>query len=131
MPLHDYYILQFLILLTFKHFICDFVLQDAEMAESKGVYLNKLGLSHSIHHMIGTFIVCVLFLNPMWAIMLSAVDFFIHYHIDWIKMKFGPRSYRDKHYWVWFGADQFMHQLTYILLIILAISNGQSVDFKI
>lgn len=131
MTLHDYYLLQFAILLTFKHFICDFVLQDAEMAESKGVYFNKLGLSHSVHHAIGTFIVCVLFLNPLWAIILSIVDFFIHYHIDWIKMKFGPRSYKDKHYWVWFGADQFIHQLTYILLIILVISNGQTVDFKI
>lgn len=131
MPIHDYYMLQFAILLTFKHFICDFVLQNSDMALSKAIYGSRGSLRHSMHHGMGTFIVCVLFLSPGLSIGLALLDFLIHYHIDWIKMKFGPRSYKDKHYWVWFGADQFLHQLTYILLLILVIVSGQTVDFKL
>jgi hypothetical protein len=131
MPIHDYYMIQFSILLLLKHFICDFVLQNSDMALAKAIYGSNGSLRHSMHHGMGTFIVSVMFLVPAMAIGLALLDFLIHYHIDWIKMKFGPRSYKDKHYWVWFGADQFLHQLTYILLLILVIVSGQTVDFKL
>lgn len=131
MPLHDYYMLQFAILLIFKHFICDFVLQSSEMAMSKGIYGNRLGLRHSLHHGIGTLLVCICFVSPKLSFILAVLDFIIHYHIDWVKMKFGPASYKDKHYWVWFGADQFLHQLTIILVLIMVLTSGEAVDFKL
>jgi hypothetical protein len=122
--------LQFAIALIFKHFICDFVLQSSEMAVSKGIYGSKQGLRHSFHHMAGTFFVSIMFVSPKLSLMLAVTDFMIHYHIDWFKMKFGPQSYKDKHYWVWFGADQFLHQLTVTLLLILVLVSGETVDFK-
>ena len=131
MPIHDYYMLQFAIGLMFKHFVCDFILQTSEMALCKGIYGHKEGLRHAFHHAIGTFIICIIFVSPHLSLSLAVLDFVIHYHIDWIKMKFGPKSYKDKHYWAWFGADQFVHQLTYVLILILVLYTGETVDFKI
>lgn len=130
LSLHDYYILQLLILLSFKHFICDFVLQNSEIATSKAVYGSHGSIRHSMHHAFGTLLVCILFLSPKLSIVLAMFDFLIHYHIDWIKTKFGPKNYQDKHYWVWFGADQFLHQQTYVLILILALVSGETVDIK-
>ncbi len=95
------------------------------MAMNKGVYGSSAGLKHALHHAIGTFIVTVFFLSPGWSGILAVLDFLIHYHIDWFKMRYGPRSYKDKHYWVWFGTDQFLHHMTYILFIILIILSDQ------
>ena len=95
------------------------------MAMNKGIYGGIAGITHAMHHAIGTFIGTVFFLSAGLSGILAVLDFLIHYHIDWFKMRYGPRSYKDKHYWVWFGTDQFLHQLTYILFIILVIISGQ------
>ena len=131
MPLHDYYMIQFSILLLLKHFIADFVLQNSEMAMSKGIYGNRLGLKHALHHSFGTLFVSVCFISPKLSFIVAILDFIIHYHIDWFKMRFGPKSYKDKHYWVWFGADQFLHQLTIVLVLIVVLISGEAVDFKL
>lgn len=131
LPLHDYYMLQFAIFLLFKHLICDFILQTEHMAKSKGQYGNWDGIIHSLHHGIGTLLVSVVFVSPKLALILALVDFLIHYHIDWFKMRFGPASYKDKHYWVWFGTDQFLHQLTIVLVLIISLISGETVDFKL
>ena len=130
MPIHDYYMLQFAILLTVKHFFCDFVLKTDRMEYTKGIYGHPLGIQHSMYHAIGTLIVSILFVGPKMAFILAPVDGIIHYHLDWFKSKFGPDA-GHKHYWVWHGAHQLIHQLTYILLLILVISSKEIVDFKL
>jgi len=130
MPIHDYYMLQFAILLTFKHFVCDFVLQTDRMVDTKYIYGHPLSLQHSIYHALGTLIICILFVSPKMAFILALVDGAIHYHLDWFKSKFGPDA-GHKHYWAWHGADQLLHQLTYILLLILVMSSKEIVDFKL
>ena len=124
MTAHDYYMIQIAILLNLKHFICEFILQTSEISKSKAKYLG--GVWHSAHHAIGSFIVMVFFISPQFSALLAFFDLIIHYHIDWVKMRFGPTSTQDKRYWQWLGADQFLHHLTYAGMIMLVILSQQT-----
>lgn len=101
------------------------------MVINKGVYGSAAGIRHAAHQAIGTFIVTVFFIGPILSSILAVLDFLTHYHIDWFKSRFGPRGYKDKHYWVWFGTNQFLHHLTYILFIILIVLSDKLLDFSI
>jgi len=113
-----------LVLLFSKHFIVDFPLQTPYQWMNKGTYGHAGGLLHASLHALGTLLV-FLFVNASLegAIILALIDGFIHYHIDWAKMKLN--SYyqwkADKHpqFWTLLGLDQYLHALTYILLVAL------------
>ena len=49
-----------------------------------------------------------------------AAEFVIHYHIDWSKERinsmFGLRN-NSAPYWMVFGGDQLLHQLTYLAIV--------------
>ena len=105
-----------LTLLFIKHFLCDFVLQTDKMIASKGIYGNKDGMAHSMYHAIGTFIVVALFVSGPVALGLALLDGVIHYHLDYLKMKYGEKDISKKEFWRDFGLDQLAHSLTYILL---------------
>ena len=117
------FILLLLILFVIKHFICDFLLQYPYMLAEKGIYGAKGGIAHALCHAVGMLIVLFLVLPwdfsvHLFALILAIFDGVIHYHIDWAKQKlnrgFTPA---DRMFWVWFGADQTMHYLTYIAII--------------
>jgi hypothetical protein len=50
----------------------------------------------------------------------------VHYHIDWLKEEIGYRLKLPpdrKIFWVAFGIDQWLHQLTYVgIALILALT---------
>jgi hypothetical protein len=108
-------IILILALLFIKHFIMDFVLQRAYHFQNKGVYGHPGGLQHAALHGIGTF-VCLIYFTPE-AVALSFLDFAVHYHVDWFKTKFGPKDNTTSIFWVWFGADQLAHTLTYLWIV--------------
>jgi hypothetical protein len=51
-------------------------------------------------------------------------EFVVHYHIDWLKQTVDGRmnwTPEQAQYWHIFGADQLLHQLTYVaILVVLA-----------
>jgi len=105
-----------LALFGIKHFICDFVLQFNYMLREKGIYGAFGGLHHAMMHGACTFAILSWFFPfALWA---GFLDFIAHYHIDWAKQQLnkglGPA---DRMFWVWFGADQTAHYLTYIAII--------------
>ena len=107
-----------LILLFIKHWYVDFVNQTQEEINSKGIYGNLDGISHSAKHGLGTIFVFLLVgLDPALSVTLGAIDMVIHYHIDWIKMHFGTRDIATKEFWNQLGLDQLAHALTYIGLV--------------
>ena len=129
MILRDYILFQFAILMLLKHFICEFVLQTDEIALSKRKYGSWLSLQHIMHHAFGTLVILQLFhIEIKFIVALLFLEAFIHYHVDWIHMRYGARSYRNKHYWQWLGAEQFLHQLTVILMMIFLIQFTNLVD---
>jgi len=113
-----------LALLYIKHWLIDFVNQNAEELANKGRYGNAHGLMHSIKHGVATFLVFWYMLNWQGAVILGFIDFVIHYHVDWAKAKIntaGQFTADNPKFWLWLGADQLAHHVTYLFLVYLAI----------
>lgn len=106
-----------LILFQIKHWYIDFVNQSDVEVQHKGIYCDWLGVKHSLKQGAATAIILLFFINPTWAIGLGAIDFLIHYHTDYCKMRFGNRDIKTKAFWMQLGLDQLVHQLTYIGII--------------
>ena len=51
-------------------------------------------------------------------LLLPLADFIAHYHIDWVKQQLNRGlTTADRMWWVWLGADQAAHYLTYVGII--------------
>jgi hypothetical protein len=110
-------IILLLALFGIKHFICDFVLQFPYMLAQKGTYGAEGGIHHATIHGIWTWFILLPFLGTM-AVFPALFDAALHYHIDWAKQQLNKAlTPADRMFWVWFGADQGLHYLTYIAII--------------
>ena len=115
----------FLVLLQLKHFFFDFVNQTQVEIDNKGCYGSWPGMTHSVKHGIGTFgcvWIVVGYPGILFAVTLGILDFVLHYHFDWIKMRFGTADTGNKAFWRQMGLDQLAHQLTYIIVLGLTFS---------
>jgi hypothetical protein len=110
-------IILFLALFGIKHFVCDFLLQFGYMIGQKGTYGAQGGLDHAYIHGFFTWMILLPFLG--WLAVFGAIfDAVVHYHIDWTKQQLSKGlTVGDRMFWVWFGADQCLHYLTYIVII--------------
>ncbi|MBI3678416.1 MAG: DUF3307 domain-containing protein [Proteobacteria bacterium] len=104
-----------------KHFLCDFAFQSLWQVRNKGTYGHIAGISHAGLHAIASVpALLVLTQVPVVIAALCLGEFVIHYHSDWSKARIDTKlglSDKDWVYWVIFGADQFVHQLTYLGMI--------------
>lgn len=115
----EYIVLFFL--LQVKHYWADFVIQTYQQTVRKGIYRDLVGISHSVDHVCGTLVALLIFnfIHPLSAwtiIILSIVEGILHYHIDWIKVRYGCKDITRPMFWNQFGQDQLAHQITYIAL---------------
>jgi len=120
-------VLLILIVLQIKHHIADFHIQSYSQTIRKGIYQDLVGVSHTLDHVIGTLLVLLIltpFINisPVMILVCGLIDFIIHYHIDWIKVKFGSKDFSNPRFWQEFGIDQLAHQSTYLLFAYLLIN---------
>lgn len=108
-------------LLFVKHWYVDFVNQTIEEVNSKGNYGELVGIEHSFKHGIGTLLVFLFFnVTLLDAMLLSLIDFVIHYHVDWLKININRKqnyTTETKEFWTWLGADQLAHSITYLFLV--------------
>ncbi len=106
------------LLLLFKHTVADYLLQKPW--KDKGTYGAPGGLVHAGHHIVGTFLVLIFFCDWFTTLYLAFLDGYIHYHIDYAKNNI-KRIFKlnNTHtlYWGLHGLDQYLHILTYILII--------------
>jgi hypothetical protein len=112
-----------LALFGIKHFICDFCLQFPYMLAEKGIYGAEGGRHHALIHTAGTFLVlAVTIFSIEVAVFLAFLDGLVHYHIDWAKTNLS-RKYTpaDQEFWLWLGADQGLHYLTYVGIIAIIV----------
>jgi hypothetical protein len=113
-------LLAVLLFLQLKHFICDFILQTPYQFLNKGKYGHPGGIIHAGMHALAS--IPIFFLIPVGfpvAIGIVAGEFIAHYHIDWTKEQTVKRKrwkFPQAEYWWTFGADQGMHQLTYLAM---------------
>jgi Protein of unknown function (DUF3307) len=109
------------VFLHFKHFLCDFPFQTDYQVRSKRVYGHPGGIFHAALHGLATVPVFFL-LRPSLALAIAivAVEFVLHYHIDWAKENILAKwNWRlgDRGYWSTFGFDQMLHNWTYVGII--------------
>jgi hypothetical protein len=105
-----------LLLLFIKHWYIDFVMQTPQMVAEKGQYGKWHGILHSLQHGLATFVIFALAGLPL-ALMLAAIDFITHYHIDWVKMKYGNRDITTPEFWNHLGLDQMAHSFVYLAIV--------------
>lgn len=105
----------FLFLLFVKHFVIDFILQTDDMVKGKGIYGNPQGILHSLQHGFGTFIVSFICIaEPIYWVIIPLADTILHYHIDYVKMRYGCRDVSQPKFWHQLGLDQFLHYTCYL-----------------
>jgi hypothetical protein len=118
-------ILVSMLIFQIKHFLCDFALQSSNQIRNKGVYLHPAGLTHAGLHALGSVpAMLVLTRSPLPVIVLPLLEFAFHYHTDWGKVRLDSHlrlNDTNTLYWIIFGGDQLIHQLTYIAMIAAAI----------
>jgi hypothetical protein len=112
-----------LLALEVKHFLCDFVFQTEYQIRTKGIYGHVGGFLHSGYHMIGSLPALLIMHAPLRAIVIvMAGEFLVHYHTDWTKSNVDSHfdwGQSDARYWMVFGTDQLIHQLTYLAIVTL------------
>ncbi len=110
-----------LAVLQVKHFLADFMLQSTYQFRTKGIYGHPGGFIHSGLHIAGTTPALLLYsLRPAGIAAILIAEFAVHYHTDWLKAKIDRTyhwGYSDQRYWMLFGADQLVHQLTYLAIL--------------
>lgn len=114
-------ILLLLLLLQIKHWYADFGLQTYMQTVTKGVWLHPVGVSHSLEHVWSTLIALTIFslfvtIEPLVIGSVAIVEGFIHYIIDFTKVKYGIKDITKSLFWNQFGLDQFAHQFTYLCM---------------
>jgi hypothetical protein len=115
-----------LILLQVKHYLADYVLQPSWILAGKGNLRKRGGYIHAGIHVLGS-LPAYLFagLSALPIVVLVAVEFVIHYLIDFTKAGLSGRSDAGpstQSFWALHGADQLAHQLTYAGLIYAAMA---------
>jgi hypothetical protein len=116
-----------LLLLQIKHCYADFVLQTYMQTVKKGVWMDPIGLSHTVDHVYCTLIALLVFslfvpLNAFSILLVSFVEGIIHYLVDYSKVKYGSKDNTKPIFWTQFGLDQLAHQATYLAMVAYLIS---------
>jgi len=115
-------ILILLLLLQIKHCYADFYLQTYMQTVKKGVWMDPIGLSHTVDHIYSSLIVMLGFslfvsINPISIIFVVAVESIIHYIVDFTKVKYGCKDNTKPIFWTQFGLDQLAHEKTYLWMV--------------
>jgi hypothetical protein len=106
-----------LFLLALKHYIADFLFQSEYQVSQKGIYGAGGGVEHAIWHAMLTFLVLVMVLELVLpAFVLGILDGLVHYHIDYVKARWGSKDANTQRFWRELGFDQFCHMTFYIWL---------------
>jgi hypothetical protein len=119
-------ILALLTLLQIKHWYADFKIQTYMQTVKKGVWLNPIGISHTMDHiwcsLVALFVFSLLFpINVSLIIPIVFVEGILHYAIDFTKVKYGCKDNTKPLFWNQFGLDQLAHQICYMAMAYIII----------
>ena len=120
-------ILILLLLIQIKHCYADFVLQTYMQTVKKGVWMDPVGISHTLDHIYCSLIALLVFslfvpLSAFSILLVSLVEGVIHYLVDYAKVKYGSKDNTKPIFWTQFGLDQLAHQATYLAMVAYLIS---------
>lgn len=122
------WLLGLLLALQCKHLAADFLFQTRYMLVHKGTYGHPGGLLHAgVHGTLSLGILMLMGVPPWPALALSAAETLVHYHLDWGKERWNRRravTPTDARYWYAVGTDQWLHQLTYLAMAVVALGRA-------
>lgn len=112
-----------------KHFACDFALQTPRQIQAKAFYGRRGGLEHAGLHAVASIPALLVLTQAVGVIAIMVIaEFVVHYHVDFAKARVDKSAgfaETSRAYWVVFGLDQLVHQMTY--LVIVALLLGQQI----
>jgi hypothetical protein len=115
-------IISLLFLFQIKHWYADFKIQTYMQTVKKGIWLDLVGISHSVDHVWGTLAILSLF--SLWypipittILLIGLIEGLTHYIIDYTKVKYGCKDNTKPLFWNQFGLDQLAHQTCYLLIV--------------
>lgn len=114
-------ILFLLLLLQVKHWYADFKIQTYMQTVKKGVWLDPIGISHTVDHVYSTLAALLVFslFHPLSAasvFIAASIEGMLHYLIDFVKVKYGCKDNTKPLFWNQFGLDQLAHQFCYLVM---------------
>ena len=114
-------ILLLLLLFQIKHWYADFKIQTYMQTVKKGVWLDPVGISHTLDHIWTTLVVLFIFsfIHPISIIaivVIAVCEGIHHYLIDYTKVKYGCKDNTKPLFWNQFGLDQLAHQTSYLVI---------------
>jgi hypothetical protein len=115
-------ILALLLLLQIKHWYADFKIQTYMQTVKKGVWLDPVGMSHTLDHIWTTMVCLMVFslFHPVAAgtmVLVAVLEGVYHYMIDYTKVKYGCKDNTKPLFWNQFGLDQLAHQTSYLVMV--------------
>lgn len=115
-------LLLLLALLQIKHWYADFKIQTYMQTVKKGVWLDPIGISHTVDHMYSTLVVLLVYslfysVGVMTMVGVAILEGLYHYIIDYTKVKYGCKDNTKPLFWNQFGLDQLAHQLSYLAIV--------------
>jgi hypothetical protein len=115
-------ILALLFLFQIKHWYADFKIQTYMQTVKKGVWLDPIGISHTVDHIWTTLVVLMIFnffhpLNAFVIVFIAIAEGIYHYMIDYTKVKYGCKDNTKPLFWNQFGLDQLAHQTSYLVIV--------------
>lgn len=114
----------FLLLIAFqlKHFLCDYPLQGRYMLGKFKKEGWEIPLAaHAAVHFVGTFLIAIFFGFKI-ALAVAALDFFVHFVVDKIKVEASRSTDHSKpEFWWYLGLDQMAHHLTHYAIIAILV----------
>lgn len=117
----------FFYLLVVKHAIADLALQSLIKGGDKLDLRSHKGYRHALDHAALTLLVASWFTSIPAAIMLAALDFSLHFWIDYAKSRYvriKGISMEDSRFWPVQAADQCAHFTCYLLFVVLVFYAG-------
>jgi Protein of unknown function (DUF3307) len=114
-------ILFLLLLLQIKHWYADFKIQTYMQTVKKGVWLDPIGISHTVDHIKASAVAlavfwCFFHISILAIIFVIACEGPYHYIVDYTKVKYGCKDNTNPLFWNQFGLDQMAHQLSYLAI---------------
>lgn len=108
-------------LLQIKHMFADYFLQTPKMLSGRGEYWHMGRAQHAGVHALGSIIVFAVIGAPLVFITaIVALEWAVHFHIDYCKARYSDSKCltpTQAGYWRAAGADQALHQLTYVAMV--------------
>lgn len=103
-----------------KHFLGDYVFQNAFILNHRRIWGHPGGVLHvGVHAVLTLPILMVAGVSGWLLALLVAGEALFHYHVDWVKDSWIHRAgltTSDKQYWWFTGIDQALHQLSYLVI---------------